>query len=129
MKTTRMPQVTFGGVLVGLSVFLGLILPTASNSQTPITSPLSSGTQTRLANGDLLLIDASAKHFGGFGVYVLEVSGERLVKRVQPKLDGSLTLISDNPAYEPEHIPPSQAADILVIGRVVWTCGPTRGTR
>ena len=43
--------------------------------------------------------------FRAFGVYVLEIAGERLVKRVQPKLDGSLTLISDNQAYEADHIP------------------------
>jgi len=82
-----------------------------------------------IQNGDLLLIDASEQRFGAFGVYVLEVGGERLVKRVQPKLDGSLTLISDNLAYEAEHVPPNQTADIKVVGRVLWVCGPTRGPR
>ncbi|HEX4173360.1 MAG TPA: S24 family peptidase, partial [Acetobacteraceae bacterium] len=67
--------------------------------------------------------------FRSFGVYVLEIAGERLVKRVQPKLDGSLTLISDNAAYEAEHVAPAQAGEIRVIGRVLWTCGPTRGSR
>jgi phage repressor protein C with HTH and peptisase S24 domain len=82
-----------------------------------------------IRDGDLLLVDTTESRFRSFGVYVLEVSGERLVKRVQPKLDGSLTLISDNSAYEPEHIPPAQAADIAVVGRVVWICGPIRGSR
>jgi len=82
-----------------------------------------------IQDGDLLLIDASTKRFHGFGVYVLEVGGERLVKRVQTKLDGSVTLISDNPAYEPEHVTAAKAADIHVVGRVLWTCGPTRGAR
>jgi len=80
-------------------------------------------------NGDLLLIDTTQNRFRGFGVYVLEVAGERLVKRVQPKLDGGLTLISDNLFYEAEHIAPAQAAEIQGIGRVLWTCGPTRGMR
>jgi phage repressor protein C with HTH and peptisase S24 domain len=79
-----------------------------------------------IRDGDLLLVDAGAKRFGSFGVYVLEVAGERLVKRVQPRLDGSLTLISDNSAYEAEHLPPAQAADVRVVGRVIWTCGPPR---
>jgi phage repressor protein C with HTH and peptisase S24 domain len=70
--------------------------------------------------------DTTAGRFDNFGVYVLEIAGERPVKRVQPKLDGSLTLISDNPAYQSEHIPPAQAGDVRVLGRVLWTCGPPR---
>jgi phage repressor protein C with HTH and peptisase S24 domain len=82
-----------------------------------------------IQDGDLLLLDATESRFRSFGVYVLEIAGERLVKRVQPKLDGSLTLISDNPAYETEHVPPAQTADIRVVGRVLWICGPVRGLR
>jgi phage repressor protein C with HTH and peptisase S24 domain len=79
-----------------------------------------------IQDGDLLLVDATENRFRSFGVYVLEIAGERLVKRVQPKLDGSITLISDNAAYETEHIPPARAADVQVVGRVIWTCGPPR---
>jgi len=82
-----------------------------------------------IRDGDLLLVDTTEKRFRAFGVYVLEIAGERLVKRVQPKLNGSLTLISDNATYEPEYISPAQAEDIAVVGRVVWTCGPIRGSR
>ncbi len=82
-----------------------------------------------IQHGDLLLVDTTENRFRSFGVYVLEIAGERLVKRVQPKLDGSLTLISDNATYEPEHIRAAQAGNIAVVGRVVWTCGPTRGSR
>ena len=60
---------------------------------------------------------------------MLEIAGERLVKRVQPKLDGSLALISDNPFYETEYIPPGQASDVHFVGLVLWTCGPPRGSR
>jgi len=82
-----------------------------------------------IQDGDLLLVDTSEARFRSFGVYVVEIAGERLVKRVQPKLDGSVTLISDNAAYETEHVPPAQAAEIHVLGRVIWTCGPLRATR
>jgi phage repressor protein C with HTH and peptisase S24 domain len=82
-----------------------------------------------IQNGDVLLVDTSDNRFHSFGVYVLEVAGERLVKRVQPKLDGTLTLISDNLAYEAEHVPAAQGNDVRAIGRVIWTCGPTRGSR
>jgi hypothetical protein len=61
MQTDGMLRVTFGSVFLALSlILLGLTLPTASNSQAPITASLSSGTQTRLANGDVLLINGKA---------------------------------------------------------------------
>lgn len=85
--------------------------------------------QPSIRNGDMLLIDSTDSQFHSFGVYVLEVAGERLVKRVQRKLDGSLTLISDNAAYESEHIAPERSGDVRVVGRVLWTCGPTRGSQ
>lgn len=80
-------------------------------------------------NGDLLLVDTTESHFHSFGVYVVEIAGERLVKRMQPRLDGSITLISDNSAYEAEHLPPATAHTVRIVGRVLWTCGPTRGNR
>src|ERR1700722_10684965 len=49
-----------------------------------------------IQDGDLLLVDTTDRTFSSFGVYVLEIGGERLVKRVQRKLDGSLVLISEN---------------------------------
>jgi phage repressor protein C with HTH and peptisase S24 domain len=93
-----------------------------------VETALGESMQPSIQDGDLLLVDTAEDRFRSFGVYVVEIAGERLVKRVQPKLDGSLTLISDNPAYEAEHIPPAQANDIHVIGRVVWTCGRLRGS-
>lgn len=78
----------------------------------------------RIHDGDLLLVDTTEQHFQSFGVYVLVIGGERLVKRVQRKVDGSLTLISDNPAYETDHVPAVNAANVTVIGRVLWSCGP-----
>jgi phage repressor protein C with HTH and peptisase S24 domain len=93
-----------------------------------VETALGESMQPNIQDGDLLLVDTAEDRFRSFGVYVVEIAGERLVKRVQPKLDGSLTLISDNPAYEAEHIPPAQASDIHVVGRVVWTCGRLRGS-
>lgn len=82
-----------------------------------------------IQDGDLLLVDTTDKRFHSFGIYVVEIGGERLVKRVQPKLDGSLSLISDNPVYEVEHVAPERAETVQVVGRVLWTCGPTRAVR
>jgi phage repressor protein C with HTH and peptisase S24 domain len=79
--------------------------------------------QPTIRDNDLLLIDMTDRKLREFGIYVLEFRGERLVKRVQRKLDGSLLLISDNAIYEPERIPPERAHEVTVIGRVVWGGG------
>jgi phage repressor protein C with HTH and peptisase S24 domain len=76
-----------------------------------------------IQDGDLLLVDTTDRTFSSFGVYVLEIHGERLVKRVQRKLDGSLVLISDNNAYQPDQVTGELLNSITVIGRVVWGGG------
>jgi len=75
-----------------------------------------------LSEGDLILIDMSYRGVKDNAVYVLQLNGALLVKRIQHKLDGSVIVKSDNVIYEPERIG-SEAVDSLnVIGRVVW-CG------
>jgi phage repressor protein C with HTH and peptisase S24 domain len=78
-----------------------------------------------IQDGDLLLVDATENRFRSFGVCARD--RRRTPGQARPaQLDGSITLISDNAAYETEHIPPARAADVQVVGRVIWTCGPPR---
>lgn len=74
-----------------------------------------------LSNGDLVLIDTRVERIVGSSVYVLQHDGHLLVKRIQQMLDGALVIKSDNPAYAPEHVPAALAADVRVVGRVVWS--------
>jgi phage repressor protein C with HTH and peptisase S24 domain len=76
-----------------------------------------------IRDGNTLLIDSTDRTFRNFGIYVLEINGERLVKRVQRKHDGSLVLISDNSAYQPDTVDKEAAAGVTVVGRVVWAGG------
>jgi phage repressor protein C with HTH and peptisase S24 domain len=76
-----------------------------------------------IRDGNVMLIDTTDRTFRSFGIYVLEINGQRLVKRVQRKHDGSLVLISDNTAYQPDTVDRSAADDIAVVGRVVWAGG------
>jgi phage repressor protein C with HTH and peptisase S24 domain len=76
-----------------------------------------------IRDGDALLIDTTDQTFRDFGIFVIEARGERLVKRVQRKFDGSLILISDNKRYHPESIPADLAKEVHVVGRVIWRGG------
>ena len=73
-----------------------------------------------LLDGDTIIIDIAEKDFTVDSIYVIVMNGRRMVKRVQRKFDGSLVIISDNKAYGREAIPRAQAAEISVVGRMVW---------
>lgn len=75
---------------------------------------------TTLLDGDTIMIDEGVERVDVDGIYVLDISGRRLVKRVQHLFDGTLVLISDNPSYQRETIPRDRARDVKVIGRMVW---------
>ena len=79
--------------------------------------------EPNVRSGDLLLVDTTDRTFRDFGIYVIEARGERLVKRVQRKFDGSLILISDNTLYQPELIPADIAKEVRAVGRVIWRGG------
>lgn len=73
-----------------------------------------------LLDGETIMIDQSAERVDVDGIYVLELYGRRVVKRVQHLYDGTLVLISDNQSYQRETIPRDRARDVRVIGRMVW---------
>ena len=88
-----------------------------------LESAVGESMQPTVRDNDLLLVDTTDRKLREFGIYVLEYQGERLVKRVQRKLDGSLILISDNAIYEAERIPAERVNDVTVLGRAVWSGG------
>ncbi len=73
-----------------------------------------------LLDGDTILIDQEVRAVDVDGIYVLDLYGRRLIKRVQQLFDGSLVLISDNAAYQREQLPRDRARDVGVLGRMVW---------
>lgn len=75
---------------------------------------------TTLLDGETIVIDQGVTMIEMDGIYVLEVFGRRLVKRVQHLFDGTLVLISDNPAYQREEIPRDSARNVRVVGRMTW---------
>lgn len=76
--------------------------------------------QPTLNNGDVVLVDTIVERIEDAGIYAIRVDDRLLVKRVLPRADGSLLLISENPIYPPEEIAASAVDDLDVIGRVKW---------
>jgi phage repressor protein C with HTH and peptisase S24 domain len=82
---------------------------------------MDNGTSNSIKDGDLLLVDSS-NTLGDNGVFVIRVNNTELrVKRLVTKLDGSLTIISDNQKY-PDEIYEAGKSNITVevMGKVVW---------
>lgn len=58
-----------------------------------------------LKDGDYVLIDES-KTFGVNGIYAIQLGGQILIKRLQFKMDGTVSIISDNTKYSSETFDP-----------------------
>jgi phage repressor protein C with HTH and peptisase S24 domain len=76
--------------------------------------------QPSLINGDLIVVDLQARRVDVSGIYVIQLRGDLLVKRIQRKLDRSLVIKCDNAAYEAEHLNGEAAEEINILGRMVW---------
>ncbi|MGP9500250.1 XRE family transcriptional regulator [Halomonas sp. AOP43-D1-4] len=70
-----------------------------------------------LADGDWVLVNRGNRDPKQEGVFLLLVSGERRIKRVQRLAGGALYLISDNELYQPEMIKPQDMGDLEILGR------------
>lgn len=68
---------------------------------------------------DTLLVDTSKTNPRDGHIYVIRSSDVLWVKRIQRQIDGSLSLISDNPTYAPMQLNLDDHPDIQVIGQVV----------
>jgi phage repressor protein C with HTH and peptisase S24 domain len=79
-----------------------------------------------IRDGDLLLVDTSARRIEGSRIYVLAIGGALMVKRIQLRLDGSVVVKSDNAVYEPEVLAADQTSTLNILGQVVWQAGPVR---
>lgn len=73
-----------------------------------------------ILDGDVLMLDTSIGDLVSGRIYVVDLAGELLVKRIQRRLNGSLLVLSDNDRYPPEELTPSEAAPLRIVGEVVW---------
>lgn len=73
-----------------------------------------------IRDGDSLLVDTSITRVMDHAIYVVVYAGMVLVKRVQLMFDGSLTLRSDNKAFEDERVDSTRVDQLHIAGRVMW---------
>ncbi len=73
-----------------------------------------------IRDGDILLIDTSVTEVRDNGIYCVVYGNMLLVKRVHPRMNGSLQLISDNAIYPPEEVTPAEVPALSIAGRVMW---------
>lgn len=74
-------------------------------------------------DGDILLIDRNVARISADGIYLIERDNELYCKRLQRLFDGGVTIMSDNPRYEPQQLPGEAAGALNVTGRVIWIGG------
>jgi phage repressor protein C with HTH and peptisase S24 domain len=79
-----------------------------------------------IRDGDVLVVDTSVTEVENSRVYIVDVNGRLMVKRIQLRLDGSLVIKSDNPKYEPEVVHFSECTPFRIVGQVIYQAGPVR---
>lgn len=80
--------------------------------------------QPTIHEGGVVVIDSGCDKLRGDGIYALHQQATITVKRLQPELaGGGVYVISDNPSYREQRLTPEQAAQLNIIGRVVWVGG------
>lgn len=73
-------------------------------------------------DGDFVIVDTSKTELLGDGVYVIQAGDQTFIKRIQRQINGSLLLISDNPAYKPYEITQDEASNVQIIGKAIIAC-------
>lgn len=71
-------------------------------------------------HGDLLLADRGVDRVERDGIYVFVYGGLVMVKRLQPMVDGSLLILSDNPRYKRQIVRAANVVDLRVESRIKW---------
>lgn len=72
-----------------------------------------------LRDGDEILVDRTVRPLHD-GIHVVRLDDTLMVKRIETGRGGTITLLSDNPAYRPIDCVPGE---VQVLGRVVWKGG------
>lgn len=79
-----------------------------------------------IRTGDVLMVDTARRYFEGDGVYLINLNGYTMVKRLQ-MLPNGLHIVSTNPKYQSAVIPAGEVDTLHVAGRIVGGAIMRRG--
>jgi len=73
-----------------------------------------------VADGDMLLVDTRERDVTEDAIYVIQLDHHVVAKRIQVDWRGGFWVRSDNPQYADQHVTDKEAAQLRIVGRVVW---------
>jgi phage repressor protein C with HTH and peptisase S24 domain len=73
-----------------------------------------------IRDGALVLVDTRQAQPREEGIYIIQVDGHLVAKRLQLDFRGGLYIRSDNQAYREQHLDAEEAEQLCVVGRVIW---------
>lgn len=76
-----------------------------------------------IRDGDLMLVDITARKIGEDGLYVFPRDGKHLARFVEKFVDGRVALKARNPQYDTQPLSELDAAKLPLLGRVLWRGG------
>lgn len=79
-----------------------------------------------IRTGDVLMVDTERRFFDGDGVYLINLNGYTMVKRLQ-MLPNGLHIVSTNPKYQNAVVPADELDTLHVAGRIVGGAIMRRG--
>ncbi|KAG1454260.1 hypothetical protein G6F57_015542 [Rhizopus arrhizus] len=79
-----------------------------------------------IRTGDVLMVDTARRFFEGDGVYLINLNGYTMVKRLQ-MLPNGLHIVSTNPKYQSAVLPAGEVDTLHVAGRIVGGAIMRRG--
>ncbi len=91
-----------------------------SVSMLEIVSSCGDSMEPTIASQSLVVVDRNQSRLIRDGIFCFRRESDLLIKRVQRRLDGSILLLSDNPAYQPQVVDKEELARAQIIGRVVY---------
>ena len=85
-----------------------------------IISSTGDSMEPTIAKRSLVIIDTAQTAPRADGVYCLRFDDELYIKRIQRDIGGTLTMLSDNPLYQPRTINRADLPQTAIIGRIVY---------
>lgn len=85
-----------------------------------IISSTGDSMEPTIAKRSLVIIDTAQTALRADGVYCLRIDDELYIKRIQRDIGGTLTMLSDNPLYQPRTINRTDLPQTAIIGRIVY---------